>query len=182
MPAGWSQFKANISGYMNGRGAPSESAAANFIANAYEQAVLAAEDMTKNKLISYNKQGFIQQLHQGFVQSKTITGAVGSADLVIKPFIDMAAVLFWTGAMMTSSYKGMPPGHTGFIPPNMITSPGICNYVPPNPAVNLGSSSPFADALANCFRLHLLTISGLHTLVTLPSPAPPYPFAWVGIT
>jgi len=178
----WHTFKYNILRYMNNQEAANEDALARFITDEYDKAMSGAEIiLTKNKITSSNKWMFWKHMHDGFISAKEIPEGEGAADSIFRKAISDAAIAYWTGAIMSSKYYGRLPGHIGFIPPCVVTNPGMCSYIAPRPANNMDSSLPFVDALVDCFKRHLLTITGIHTMIRPPTPSGPYPLVWTGI-
>jgi len=184
MPANWYAFRASIGNFFAGQNSSGEEATAEAITAAYELAVSQAEDiLTRNKLIlsTANREGFKNHILNGMNAAKRHTKS-GEEILTLSNAINLAATTYWTGAMITSIYIGMPPGHTRLIPPGLVLNPGICNYVQPSLSPVYGNSaSTIPTAMARAFKAHLLTIAGLHTLIKLPSPGPPYPLPWAGL-
>ncbi len=87
--------------------------------------------------------------------------------------------LCWTGATL-NSISAMPlPGHVGHAPISTVLVPGVMPPFINPPASEASTKYDFIDNMIAAMKAHLLTVSGLHPAMILPTPAPPYPLPWV---
>lgn len=153
--------------------------AAKAIADQYVLATKKAETiMTKCLLTSPINSTIIYNAILSAFNSKLPLST--SMDAFLAPALSLA----WTGAQMSSIYSGFLPGHISFIPLNTVLFPGVLPagmFMSMSPAMVYPSPDTMINCFANAFKAHLLTVSGLHTAIVPPPPAPPYPLPWVGI-
>jgi len=178
MPVNWESFKSQLTSYFASRSASSETEAAQKIANLYHAAAKTAKvNITGCKLIDNgNKARFYPIILQGLNSAKALQS--GNAVSLISDAWNAAVIAYWTGAIISSSYTGLPPGLSTLGPPITVLSPGVCNFIMPS-----GAQPPSAmpDAMAMAFKAHLLTITGVYAAMTSSTPPVPIVIPWTGM-
>jgi len=179
MPVNWGAFKSDLTSYYAGKSAANEAAAAQKIANMYDAAAKTAKvNLTQCKLIDNgNKDRFYPVILQGFISAKSISQ--GSAASAISAAWNNAIIAYWTGAIIASNYSGLPPGLSTLGLPIVVTSPGVCNFIMPSGGV---PPSAMPNAMAQAFKAHLLTITGVYAAITSGSSPVPIPIPWTGMS
>lgn len=117
-------------------------------------------------------------IYAAFMTAKADIAAGGAvANMALSTAFSVAAIAFWTGAMLEGMYKGMPPGHIMMTPCFSVT-PGVMPpiIIPPGP----GTPATLPMAVGTAYAAHLTTITFLVPAMVLPFPAPPYPLPLVG--
>jgi hypothetical protein len=134
----------------------------------------ATELVTNNKLQTGNKILMQTTLTAGLLAAMTTSDPIALAAA-----FNMGIQAYWVGAMMTSTYAAMPPGHINMIPPSIIlpTSPPPLFVVPVAP----GPQEVYVSLLVAAMQAHTATLMGVHMLMMLPPPAPPYPLPFIGV-
>lgn len=180
MPANWTGFIANLTGEFSSYSSDDENQGAEKIVNAYHQTVSTANTiLTLNMPINNgNAQRFLNVLRPKMNLAMNTYTPSGLAMQHFADGINTGVIAYWTGAILGTTYYGMPPAHISFLGPNIVLNPGICLFTPQQPTM---SPLEMPAKLAIAFQAHLLTIQGLHTMIRPPEPAPPYPLNWVGV-
>lgn len=182
-------FMAKLVAYFAGRGSTSIEESAQTITEAYVDAMkVGFNPLTMNKLhpdiVKYdstNAKAFKNAILTGFTASMADVSPGGAAAIAALTLaFNTAPIAFWTGAKLEGTFRGMPPGHTGFVPIINVVSPGV--VVPPIiilPQPQLPAYLP--TIITAAYTAHLATITFLCPAAFLPYPSPPYPLPLVGV-
>lgn len=96
--------------------------------------------------------------------------------------INMFATTLWLGATLNAAPCAPLRGHVKHAPVSVVLPTGVMAFVPPvhTDKISPPSHEELVDNIITALRAHAAGMSGIHPLMILPSPAPPYPLPWMG--